>query len=239
MTAEERAEKLRDLQALDQQLQAAEARLRGFEPALAAVEEPARSVEREIQTLRDRLKDLKVEERRLERSADEKRARARLLQERLKTVRNLREEAAAQAELDLVRKALDGYEQEALMLLEQIRKVEERLSELEGALESVWKEVEANRARLLDERRAAEEELAVLASKRENQALRIAPQDLKLYERVRAGGRSVVVATLTPDGACGQCYNMVPLQIQNEIRAGKVLISCEACGVLLAPAKGV
>jgi len=42
-----------------------------------------------------------------------------------------------------------------------------------------------------------------------------------------------VVATLTEDGACGACYGMVPLQLQNEIRRGSALLRCEACGVIL------
>jgi predicted nucleic acid-binding Zn-ribbon protein len=46
----------------------------------------------------------------------------------------------------------------------------------------------------------------------------------------------VAVTSLTGDGACGHCFGMIPLQVQNEIRTAKALIPCEFCGVLLGPA---
>ncbi len=232
---EERSRALKELQDLDLRVEVAQAGLLGFEPALAEVEAPALALEQEADTLKARLKEMKAEERRLEHSADDRRARSRLLQGRLKAVRNLREEAAAQAELDILRKALEGDEQEALTLLDQIRKMEVRLGELEGARASARSEVEPRRRDLLDEQRKATEDLAMLRAKRENQAARVPARDLQAYERIRSGGRSVAVASLTGDGACGYCFNVVPLQVQNEIREGRSLIPCEACGVLLAP----
>jgi hypothetical protein len=50
-----------------------------------------------------------------------------------------------------------------------------------------------------------------------------------------AGARDVALAELTQDGACGNCYNMVPLQIQNQIRHTDTMIRCEGCGVILTP----
>jgi predicted nucleic acid-binding Zn-ribbon protein len=46
----------------------------------------------------------------------------------------------------------------------------------------------------------------------------------------------VAIASLTPDGACGHCFSLVPLQVQNEIREGRSMVTCEACGVILTPA---
>ncbi len=45
----------------------------------------------------------------------------------------------------------------------------------------------------------------------------------------------MALAELTQDGACGNCYNMVPLQIQNQIRHTDRMIRCEGCGVILTP----
>ncbi len=173
-------------------------------------------------------------ERRLEHSADDRRARSKMLQERLKSVRNLREESAVRAEMDLVRMALEGDEQEALTLLDQIRKMEDRLDVLEAALEEARASVEPRRLQLLEEQKKAIEEFAVLKEKRKVYTTRVPSRDLQNYERIRGGGRSVAVSPLTPDGACGHCFGMVPLQIQNEVRKGAVSIACEACGVLLS-----
>jgi predicted nucleic acid-binding Zn-ribbon protein len=41
------------------------------------------------------------------------------------------------------------------------------------------------------------------------------------------------VADLTADGACGYCFSMMPLQVQNQVRHGTDIVRCEACGVIL------
>jgi predicted nucleic acid-binding Zn-ribbon protein len=194
-------------------------------------------LEQEVTTLRGRLQEMRVEERRLELSADERRARMKLLQERLKSVRNLREEAAVQAESDLLRQTLEGEEQEALTLLDQIRKMEDRLEELDAAFHDARAEVEPRRKALVEEQQTVLAEYARLQIEREAYAARLPDAALHDYERIRGGGRPVAIAPLTPDGACGHCFNMVPLQIQNEVKDGGVLVPCEACGVLLSPAE--
>jgi len=230
---------LEELQDLDLQLEQLRSQVAEYDPLLAEVEEPAIALEQEVVTLRGRVKEMKVEERRLEHSADDRRARSKTLQERLKAVRNLREEAAARAEIDLLKMALEGEEQEALALLDQIRKMEDRLDELQAALDEARSSVEPRRLELLQEQKNALEEFAVLKEKRKSYTSQMPSRDLKNYERIRGGGRSVAVSPLTPDGACGHCFGMVPLQIQNEVRKGAVSIACEACGVLLSPGDGV
>lgn len=226
---------LKGLQDLDLVLEQKKARIEEFEPLLREVEEPVVELDQEVSTLRARLQEMRLEERRLEHAADDRRGRAKKLQERLKSVRNLREEAAVQAEMDLVRRALEGEEQEALSLLDQIRKMEARLEEQAAALETARAGLEPRRKELLEERKKVREELAALEDRREAYASRVPRRDLQSYQRIRDGGRSVAVASLTPDGACGHCFSMVPLQIRNEIRKGGILIPCEACGVLLGP----
>jgi predicted nucleic acid-binding Zn-ribbon protein len=58
---------------------------------------------------------------------------------------------------------------------------------------------------------------------------------LQVYRSFHSAGRLLVVAGITEDGACGSCFNVVPLQLQNEVRRGSAaLIRCEACGVILS-----
>lgn len=230
---------LKELQRLDQKIDAARKKVAEFDPLLEEVEEPTLALEAEVDTTRERVKEMKVEERRLELSADERRARLKKLQERLNEVRNVREEAAVRAELDMVRRALEGDEQEALSLLDQIRKLELRLDEQEESLEESRAEVEPRRQELLEERAEAETRLAELRERREEFVDEMDSKELRVYERIRSGGRGVAVAELTPDGACGHCFGMIPLQIRHEVEHGNEMIRCEACGVILAaPAPG-
>jgi len=231
---EEFSGSLKELQDLDLRLEQIGGQVAERDALMAEVEEPALDLEQEVVTLKGRLREIEVEERRLEHSADDRGSRSKMLKERLDSVRQLREEAAVRAELDLVRLALEGDEKEALTLLDQIRKMEIRLDELRAALEEARASVEPTRLRLLEERKNALEELALTKEKRKAYSSRVPSRDLRNYERIRSGGRSVAVAPLTPDGACGHCFGMVPLQIQNEVQRGAVSIACEVCGVLLS-----
>jgi uncharacterized protein len=225
---------LKELQRIDEEIQEARERVAAFEPQIEEVEQPALALESEVGTTRGRLQEMRLEERRLEVTSQEKQTRVTKLEERLTQVRNVREEAAVSAELDMVRQALESDEQEALSLLDQIRKLELRLAEQESALEQARAEVEPRREELLAERTRAERLLAEALEQRSGFAGGVDERELKVYEAIRGGGRRRAVATLTADGACGHCFGMVPLQVQNEIRHGASLIRCEVCGVILA-----
>jgi predicted nucleic acid-binding Zn-ribbon protein len=225
---------LKELQHLDLRIQEARQRILDFEPLLAEVEEPALALSGEVTTARNRLQEMRQEERRLELSTEEKRARVKRLDERLGGVRNLREEAAVSAELDMVRRALQSDEQEIYTLMDQIRKLDARLVELEAALKEAQTQVEPRVKGLQEERKTAQASLEALEAQREAFAKHMPPQEVRLYESIRSGGRRQAVAELTEDGACGNCFGVVPLQLQNEVRHGRGLIRCETCGVILA-----
>lgn len=225
---------LRQLQHLDLRVQEARQRILDFDPLLAEVEEPALVLAGDVTTTRNRLQEMRQEERRLELSTEEKRARVKRLDERLSGVRNLREEAAVSAELDMVRRALQNEEQEGYTLIDQVRKLEARLAELEAALKESQAHVEPRMKGLQEERESAGGSLQALESEREAFAKGMDAREVQLYESIRGGGRRLAVAELTEDGACGHCFGVVPLQLQNEVRHGRGLIRCEVCGVILA-----
>lgn len=231
---EQRRTDLKELQKLDLRIHRARKRIADFDPLFEEVEEPALILESDVNTTRNRLQEMKLEERRLELSTEEKRTRQKKLEERLGSVRNLREEAAVSAELEMVKRALQSDEQEAINLIDQVRKGEERVSELEAAFAEASELVEPKRKELLAEREEAQKDLDLLEKKRESFAAELDQEELRIYEAIRGKGQRAAVAELTEDGACGNCFGMVPLQHQNEIRHGNSLIRCEGCGVILA-----
>jgi predicted nucleic acid-binding Zn-ribbon protein len=108
------------------------------------------------------------------------------------------------------------------------------LEEQESALEQARSEVDPRRAELEQDRADQERALADLQAAREEFAATVSDGEIRMYEGIRKGGRRRAVAALTEDGACGHCFSMLPLQLQNEIRHGLDLIRCEVCGVILA-----
>jgi predicted RNase H-like nuclease (RuvC/YqgF family) len=87
-----------------------------------------------VDALRQRVTEMRAESRRLERGADDKRAQLRKYQDRLERVRNAREEAAARTEIDLIRRAVEADENDALDLMDQVKRQELKLDELEKKL---------------------------------------------------------------------------------------------------------
>ena len=227
---------LKELQDMDLEIASVQSIVRAYEAKLEEVEQPVQHLEKEVQALGKRLKEVKVEENRLELSIEERRVRTLRLEERMNSVRNLREEAAVHAEMQMVRRALENDEQEALSLLDQIRRMEERMGEHEAGYQEALAAVEPRRRELLDEKEAAEARLREVRNKREAFASSIDPLERRTYERIMAGARDVAVAELTDDGACGNCFSMIPLQLQSEVRRAAEMIRCEECGVILTPA---
>lgn len=232
---EETYQALLELEKLDQQITETESRRSEVAPKLEGVEEPVLELDKEVGGLRKRLDGMKKEVRRLERGADEKRERLETLQDHMDRVRNEREEAAVRSELELVERALDSDEQDALELMERVTRTELKLEEMEEKLSDARAEVEPHRQELLQERADLDEELAVLEDKRENRLIRLDEPVRELYGRVTGGRSDQALAALMPDGACGNCFSMVPLQRQAEIRRGDELYRCDFCGVILYP----
>ena len=225
---------LKKLQRLDEDILEAKTFLADFDPMLAEVEEPALIVEAELERTRSRLQEMRLEERRLEVVTQEKQTRVKKLEERLQGVRNVREESAVNAELDMVRAALSAEEGEVYSLLEQIRRFELNIEEMSSAQEAARAEVEPRQKELLAKRDAARQNLAALEKERADFAETLDPIEIRTYDASHSGGGRRVLASLTEDGACGNCFSVIPLQLQQEIRDGTSLIRCEGCGVILA-----
>ena len=226
---------LKELQTLDQEIAAVRTATESFDSLLEEVDAPVLRLEQEVQALEKRLTEIRLEENRLELTIEERQVRLAKLKERMEAVRNVREEAAVHAELEMVRRALESEEQEALSLLDQIKRLEERYEEDEGAYQEALTEVGPRHEELVQEQHATKDKLETLETEREAFAAGVDPGERRVYDSIMAGARDVALAELTHDGACGNCYNMVPLQIQNQIRHTDTMFRCEGCGVILTP----
>lgn len=232
--------RLLELQTVDGEIRETRDHIDAYGPQLAEIEGPALRMAEEVGVTEGRIRDLRMEERRLRRAAEEKAARVHRLEGRLKLVRTVREEAAVQAELGLLRRALDQEETEVVNLLDQISRFEERSVEQREAMEQARAGVGPRRNELLEEQELARSKVASLERRREGIAATIDPRYLRVYDHLSRGGRRIAVTRMTEDGACGSCFSVIPLQLQNEIRTRAPLARCEACGLIVtAPAAAV
>lgn len=225
--------RLLELQTIDDRIREVRDRVASFDPMLEEVDEPARQLEQEVEVTSNRVRELHLEERRLRLAVDEKRQRVHRLEERLNLVRTLREEAAVQAELGLVRRALDQEEVEFVSLLDQIAKFEDRLAAQREALEEAKSVLGPKRDEILGQQEAARADLAAMELERDLFSSGIDQRYLSVYDALKRSGRRSSVTRMTANGACGVCFSLIPLQLQNEILTTAPLIRCEACGVIV------
>lgn len=221
------------LQNMDDEIAAAKARMKSFVPRMTELEQPVASLSQEIEASRARVADLRRDVQRLEKAAEQKLERLAAYEERLQRVRNLREESAARVEMDLVRRASEADLAESVALREQVTRTELKLVDQELKLNRLRDENAPALAALIAEKEGADSALAILEDRRQNHAVRIDRAALRLYERVRAGRSTMALAPMTAEGACGNCFNILPLQEQSEVREGRSLFRCEGCGVIL------
>ncbi len=225
--------RLLELQTTDQGIQDVRRRVDSFGPVLEKAEGSVLRLTKEAEATSLRTQELHGEESRLRRAAEEKRARVHRLEDRLNLVRTVREEAAVQTELGMLRRALDSEEREVISHLDQIRKLEERLADQLENLDEARSVFERRKKELLAEQENGRAELASLELQRGHLATEINPRYRRVYDNLIRSGRRVAVASMTEDGACGACFSIIPLQIQNEIRTSCPLVLCEACGVII------
>ncbi|HEY0809644.1 MAG TPA: hypothetical protein VGD49_05750, partial [Longimicrobiales bacterium] len=174
---------------------------------------------------------LRHQVRKLEHGADNKRQRLKAFEEKAQKSRR-HDEATVRAEMDLIRGAVDAEVAELDDTNMQMRRMDMKLEELQQKATRIQAEIDPRLQEIATERESIEAELKGLQQKRDQHSHKMDKNTVRLYDRVR-GGKRAALAPLTPQGACGSCFNQVPMQEQTEIRSANGIRRCEACGVIL------
>ena len=222
---------LLQLQEIDQQISQAQSRLDALTPRITQLRNPLTVIEQETQDVRQQLEKLKHQVRKLEHGADNKRQRLRAFEEKAQKSRR-HDEAAVRAEMDLIRGAVDAEVAELDETTMQVRRTEMKLEEFGRNAARVETDIAPQLQEIEAERATIQDELDRLQHKRAQHTDGMNKAAVRLYDRVRMGKRAAL-APLTDKGACGSCFNQVPLQEQTEIRLANGIRRCEACGVIL------
>lgn len=226
---------LLELQELDREIARAKRHVTEIEAELEQTLKPVVDLEKEVGALRTDLEETRGRVKKLEKAAETKRDKLRQYEERMNRVRNPREEAAVRTEVDLVRNAAETDETEALQMMDQTTRKELKASELDTRLESTRKEIAPQESELTQKRDEAAATLTDLQDRRTSRIDQLEPTAREAYQRAMGGRKGQIVTALTTDGACGNCYSMLPLQKQSEVRAATRIVRCEFCGVILHP----
>lgn len=221
------------LQDIDDEIATATRHVKAYGPQLDTLLAPVTAAERELTSTTTRLEEMRAEFERLQKNAEQKEIKQESYYGRLEKARTKDDESMLHMELDLVRGALEADRDDLKRISDQITRTDLKVDELERTLTTAREAVAEEQATIEAERDAAQAELDLLLEKRENQAVRLDQKDRRLYERVRGQYSRRVVSPMTEEGACGNCFNILPLQEQAEVRRGESLHRCEGCGVIL------
>lgn len=164
-------------------------------------------------------------------SIEELRERVKMLNERLRTVRNNKEYeattndiAAAEEELQTMERSMTTVNTQEAMLIRDIeginRQREEALKELDEKTETLTT-IRATHA----------DEISNLHSAREEAASQISEDLIKRYNYIRTAHEDAVVKVRK--GACSGCYRAIPPQTLVEMRRSEQIFTCEHCGRII------
>ena len=207
---------------------------------LGDLPEEVRDLEDEIEGLHTRIKKLQAEmDERTARMTNmrheikDSEAKIKKYKEQLETASNDREYDSLTKEIEYLGLDIDLHNK-------QIKDAKARNEFTSNELQSTQMNIEAKNVEL----EAKKEELETLTASiaKDMEALQLRAEELKAqlparlqtgYERIRknaSDGRAVVPITR---GACGGCWNRIPLQRTVDIQMNKKLIFCEYCGRIL------
>jgi len=161
----------------------------------------------------------------------ELRERVKMLNERLRTVRNNKEYEAttneiqsAEVELLTMERSMTTYNTHEAMLIRDIEGLSRQRDEL-------TKEMEEKTDALNTILNTHADEVTELRAAREELATHVSPDLMKKYNHIRTAHGDAVVKVRK--GACSGCYRAIPPQMLVEMRRLEQLFMCENCGRII------
>ena len=226
-------EKLIELQKTDSNIRRLKESIETADERRASIEqefEQHASSIREIQTRRDTARETRAE---LEKQIAEKQVYLERANRNLKTAQDQKQYETAMRETDSLQKQISALETKVLEQMTEVEESEQILADRADEINSL----EGNRGQAVSEFDAELEtnrrELAVESKKREKVFVTMPPNWASVYNRlVQRSSDGIAVAKLK-NGACSACFMSLRPQVQQQLRVGDNIITCENCARIL------
>ncbi|MFQ5839498.1 MAG: zinc ribbon domain-containing protein [Candidatus Methylomirabilales bacterium] len=179
--------------------------------ALAALEKTRRAKESELKTVEQQGKDK---------------------QGRLWEIKKNEEYTAVLQEIEVLKAKRSAFEEEILLLFDQIEEAQAALTKQEEILRTHEAAFREERERQQAELKRVEAELGMLRERRKRGAQGADPTLLQTYARLLRSRGGVAVVPVR-DGSCGGCFVALTPQTHAEVKKGEAIITCANCSRLL------
>jgi predicted nucleic acid-binding Zn-ribbon protein len=231
--------KLLALQEKDKVITAVAAELAGFDPELGALDEELHRGEERLEAARRGIAEAGTKRSQLEEKIENFRQMQERRRQRLEWVRGAKEASTLMAELDLGRSVLAREEAEWLRSADRVQEAEAGAAEAERLLQELKDGQAARREEIAALQAECRDRLTVAERQRAEVARTLSRPALTQYERIRRGRAPLALYPMHGGDACGHCYTAVPMHRRQELQAGRRVVMCEACGVLIYNAESV
>jgi predicted nucleic acid-binding Zn-ribbon protein len=145
---------------------------------------------------------------------------------------NQREAAAAQAQLDQVKKIIADEERELVGLTQRISEIRALVEDRQARVADLEKQRDVAKEAIASERTKLESELSTIRSRRNERAGKVGRSLISMYDRIRSKKRVHALFPLRGN-SCSNCDTAIPMQRRAQmISSGKTEV-CEGCGVML------
>ena len=225
-------EHLARLQEIDDQLAMMERSKGDYPQRIDELEKTLSQRLQDAEELQQNKEGLEKERRQLERRIKDCESRLEKLQDRLSEVKTNKEWDALQKEMDAVKGELSEEEERLLVVMEELDTLGEE-AETEGEeLQDYRSSAEAEIKDLKEKLGSVDSKMAKIRSERGALSVQIDDVLKRIYNRVKQGKQGTAVVPVVR-GACGGCYNKIPIQTLTEIRRAEKPITCENCGRII------
>ena len=199
---------------------------------IAAVDKGIVDASARLETVRNELKHIETERKKLEIDAETKRTQITKYRTQLFQIKSNVEYQALLKEIAKCEEDIKGIEDVELELMEKMEQLQPSVKEEQAALKEVTGKADGQKNDLAKRAAVIEQELAQLRAERATLIATVDPDALSRYERLmRSKGDVAVVPIL--HGNCGGCHLNLPPQVVHNGKHGDELTSCDYCGRIL------
>ncbi|HVM62972.1 MAG TPA: C4-type zinc ribbon domain-containing protein [Verrucomicrobiae bacterium] len=199
---------------------------------IATADERLKAESARLDGLKDEVKHIEADRKKLEIDAESKRAQIVKYRTQLSLIKSNTEYQALLKEIARVEQEIDEIETHELEVMEKSDHLQPSVKTEQATLKEVTAKVETERVDLQKRLAAIDEELKQVLAERQQLAKEIDPSALSRYERLMRSKTDFAVVPIR-NGNCGGCHLNIPPQLAHNAKHGDELTSCEYCGRIL------
>ncbi len=225
-------EQLVVLQKVDDEIVILQDELKRAPLQISELEKRRQEIEESAEIVRDKLKYLTDQQKRLESEIESDSVRLKKSKSKMMMVGNTKEYHAMMREMDTLEKQNRGREEEKVTVAEELARQNLDLKAIEERAGGLDVELVAAR-QSLDERLAvAKARLAELEARRAEAGQAVPKPILQRYEFIRSRLKNPVIVPVNA-GICSGCHISIPPQSFIELQKGIQILSCPNCQRLI------